>query len=400
MPTLNLVPATADDYRRLAEKRLPRRLFDYIDGGANDEVSMAGNEAALRRLRLRQRVMRDVSSIDMSTQLLGESMAMPLALAPVGLAGMMARRAEVQAQRAAAALGIPFCASTVGICSVEEIAAASDRPFWFQLYMLRDRGAVTEILQRARDSGVSTLVFTVDLAVVGARYRDTRNGLNGDAGLLGELRAGLLSYLSHPAWLLDVAIRGKPHVFGNLSDYVPTANTPADFKDWVDGQFDPSVTWNDIEWLRAQWDGNLIIKGILEPEDALAAVRAGADAVVVSNHGGRQLDGVSATATMVPRIVDALGDSATVLMDGGVRNGQDVVKAVALGARAAMIGRPWIFALAARGEQGLTAMLESFRSEIHVAMALTGTTDLDQLTPDILDGVPPGDGDSHRRGHG
>ncbi len=391
MPTLNLVPATAADYRRLAEKRLPRRLFDYIDGGANDEVSMASNEAELRSLRLRQRVMRDVSSIDMSTQLLGESWTMPLALAPVGLAGMMARRAEVQAQRAAAALGIPFCASTVGICSVEEIAAASDRPFWFQLYMLRDRGAVTEILQRARNSGVCTLVFTVDLAVVGARYRDTRNGMNGGVGLLGELRAGLLSYLSHPAWLLDVAIRGKPHVFGNLAEYVPTANTPAEFKDWVDSQFDPSVTWNDIEWLRAQWDGNLIIKGILDPQDALAAVKAGANAVIVSNHGGRQLDGVSATATMVPRVVDAVRDSAAVLMDGGVRNGQDVVKSVALGAQAAMIGRPWVFALAARGEKGLTAMLESISSEIHVAMALTGTTSVAQLTREILDrDWPPG----------
>ncbi|MDX1569453.1 MAG: L-lactate dehydrogenase [Xanthomonadales bacterium] len=386
MPTLNLVPATASDYRRLAEKRLPRRLFDYVDGGANDEISMAGNEAALQGLRLRQRVMRDVSSIDMSTQLLGESWTMPLALSPVGLAGMMARRAEVQAQRAAVAMGVPFCASTVGICSVEEIAAASDRPFWFQLYMLRDRGAVTEILQRARNAGVSTLVFTVDLAVVGARYRDTRNGVNGGAGLLGELRAGLLSYLAHPAWLLDVAILGKPHVFGNLAEYVPSANTPADFKDWVDSQFDPSVTWKDIEWLRSQWDGKLIIKGILEPEDALAAVQVGADAVIVSNHGGRQLDGVSATATMVPRIVDAVEDSAAVLMDGGVRNGQDVVKAVALGAQAAMIGRPWVFALAARGEKGLAAMLESFRSEIHVTMALTGTTAVDQLTAEILEG--------------
>ena len=390
MPTLNLVPATAADFRRLAEKRLPRRLFDYIDGGAYDEITMAGNEAGLRKLRLRQRVMRDVSSIDMSTELLGESWTMPLALSPVGLAGMMARRAEVQAQRAAAALGIPFCTSTVGICSLEEIAAASDRPFWFQLYMLRDRGAVAEMLQRARDSGVSTLVFTVDLAVVGARYRDTRNGLNGGAGLLGQLRAGLLSYLSHPAWLLDVGIRGKPHVFGNLADYVPTANTPADFKDWVDSQFDPSVTWHDIEWLRSQWTGNLIIKGILDPEDAVAAVRAGADAVIVSNHGGRQLDTVSSTAAMVPRITDAVGNSATVLMDGGVRNGQDVVKAVALGAQAAMIGRPWIYALAARGEQGLTAMLENFRSEIHVSMALTGTTGLDQLTPEILDSETPG----------
>lgn len=385
MATLNLAPATYADYRRLAEKRLPRRLFDYVDGGAGDEVTMADNEGALGRLRLRQRVMRDVSGIDTSTQLLDESWSMPLALAPVGLAGMMARRAEVQAQHAAAAAGIPFCASTVGICSVEEIAAASERPFWFQLYMLRDRGAVTEILQRARDAGVSTLVFTVDLAVVGARHRDTRNGMNGGSGVLGELRAGLLDYLAHPAWLLDVGVRGKPHLFGNLAEYVPSAHTPADFKDWVDSQFDPSVTWKDIERLRAHWDGRLLIKGVLDPEDALAAARAGADAVIVSNHGGRQLDGVSPTATMLPRVVDALGDAVPVLMDGGVRNGQDVARVLALGARAAMIGRPWVFALAARAEEGLTAMLESYRSDLQVAMALTGSRSLDRLTAEILD---------------
>lgn len=385
MTTLNLAPATTEDYRRLAEKRLPRVLFDYIDGGAYREVTLAENVADFDALKMKQRVMRDVSSVNTSTTLLGESWTMPVALAPVGLAGMMARRAEVQAVKAADACGIPFCLSTVGICSLEEVAKAAQRPFWFQLYMLRDRGAVQELLQRARHVGVSTLVFTVDLAVVGARYRDVRNGLSGGVGLWGKLQSGLLSYLSHPGWLVDVGIKGKPHIFANLSEYVPKATTPADFKEWVDSQFDPSVTWEDIEWLRSIWDGKLIIKGVLSPEDAFAARRAGADAVIVSNHGGRQLDCVSSSVAMLPRIVDKVGDDLDVLMDGGVRSGQDVAKARALGAKAALIGRPWIYALAARGETGLTSLLQTFKNEMEVSMALTGTSNLAGLTPEILD---------------
>ena len=375
MGTLNLKPAATEDYRRLAEKRLPRFLFDYVDGGAYQELTLAQNITDFEALRMKQRVMRDVSGLDTGMALLGQRWSMPLALAPVGLGGMMARRAEVQAKRAADAEGVPFCLSTVAICSLEEVAAVSDRPFWFQLYMLRDRGAVKALLERARSVGVQTLVFTVDLAVVGARYRDVRNGMSGGVGTWGRLRAGLLSYLAHPRWLRDVAIGGKPHVFGNL----------AEFKAWIDSQLDPSVTWRDIEWLRSIWPGQLVIKGVLSAEDATAAVRAGADAVIVSNHGGRQLDGVSSTIAMLPRVADALDGRAALLMDGGIRSGQDVVKALALGADATLIGRPWIYAVAASGEAGLTALLKTFRGEMEVSMALTGTRRVDDLTPEILD---------------
>lgn len=385
MPSLNIAPASADDYRKIAERRLPRALFDYIDGGAGAEISLADNVGDFARLRLKQRVMRDVSKLDASIDLFGETLAMPLALAPIGMGGMMRKRAEVQAVRAADAIGIPFCLSTVAICSLEEVAKAATRPFWFQLYMLKDRGAVSELLQRAKAVGVRTLVFTVDLAVVGARYRDIRNGLSGGVGSFGKLRAGLIDYLLHPQWLLDVGVGGKPHVFGNLSDYVPEAVTPADFRQWVEAQFDASVTWRDIEWLRREWGGALVIKGVLTPEDAAAAIDAGADGVIVSNHGGRQLDGVASGISALPAIADALKGRAKILVDGGVRSGQDILRAIASGADAALIGRPWIFAMAAEGEAGLKRYLSLMKHDLSVAMALTGVTRIGAGGPDLLD---------------
>lgn len=385
MPSLNLAPASPEDYRRIAERRLPRALFDYIDGGAGAETSLADNVNDFARLRLKQRVMRDVSRLDATTELFGEKLSMPLALAPIGMGGMMRKRAEVQAVRAADAIGIPFCLSTVSICSLEEVAKEAKRPFWFQLYMLKDRGAVREILQRAKSAGVRTLFFTVDLAVVGARYRDIRNGLSGGGGAYGRLRAGLIDYLMHPKWLLDVGIGGKPHVFGNLSEYVPEATTPSDFRAWVDKQFDASVTWDDIKQLRKEWGGNLVIKGVLTADDAVAAVYAGADGVVVSNHGGRQLDGVASGLAALPRVADALKGRAKVLVDGGVRSGQDVVRAIASGADAALIGRPWIYAVAAQGEAGLRRYLGLVKHDFHTAMALTGTTRICELDASILD---------------
>lgn len=384
MPSMNLIPATASDYRRLAEKRLPRNLFDYIDGGAYSEITLNANVEDFEKLQMKQRVMRDVSKIDTSINVLGEDWALPLALAPIGLAGMMARRAEVQAVRAAETAGIPFCLSTVSICSLEEVAKSARKPFWFQLYMMRDRGYVEALLARAKAVGCTTLVFTVDLAVVGARYRDVRNGMTGGIKGFGKFRAAL-EYPSHPKWLLDVAIKGKPHNFGNLAGFVPSAKSVVDFKVWVDEQFDPSCTWKDIEWLRSIWDGKLIIKGVLSPKDAKDAVAAGADGLIVSNHGGRQLDGVSSTINMVSKVRDRLGDTTTILMDGGVRNGQDIVKAVASGANATLIGRAWIWALAARGEAGLGALLRTFKSEMNVSMALTGTANIQQITSNILD---------------
>ena len=371
---MNLVPVTADDYRRIAERRLPRFLFDYVDGGAYDEVTLNRNTADFATISPLQRVMRDVSDIQTQGTISGQASAMPLALAPVGMGGMLARRAEAQAKRAADAAGVPFTLSTVSICPLEEIAAISDKPFWFQLYMLRDRGIVQEILQRAWDVGVRTLVFTVDLAVVGERYRDTRNGIAGGANAWGRLRAGPLSYLSHPRWLLDVGIKGKPHTFGNLAAYVPAATNPTEYRDWVGSQFDPSVTWKDIEWLRGIWQGKLIIKGVLSPEDATAAANIGADGVIVSNHGGRQLDGVASSISVVPRVRDCLSDQVEVLMDGGVRSGLDLFRARALGASGVLIGRPWAYAVAARGEAGVCGLLSAFQRELSVAMALCGVT--------------------------
>jgi len=385
MSQLNLALASVEDYRREAERRLPRVLFDYLDGGAYGELTLSRNAADFAQLQLRQRVLRDVSNINTHTTLFGRELTLPAALAPIGMAGLMRRRAEVQAKAACDAAGMPFTLSTVSICSLEEVAAVSALPFWFQLYMLRDRDAVTDMLKRARAVGVNTLVFTVDLSVVGARYRDVRNGLSGNPGAWGKLRAGPMSYLAHPRWLVDTGIRGRPHQFGNLTPYVPNATTPANFKDWLDSQIDPTVTWKDIEWLRQQWSGDLIIKGILDPDDALAAIDCGADGIVVSNHGGRQLDAVASTASLLPTIVNAIAGRAVCLVDSGIRSGQDILKAKALGADGVLIGRPWVYAVAAQGQRGVRQLLETFRSELSVSMALTGSTDLSEVDTHILD---------------
>ncbi len=379
----NVTPVTVPDYRRLAKKRLPGFLFDYIDGGANREDSMCANEADFLDCTLTQRVMRDVGNIDTSTKLCGRSASMPLALAPIGMAGMMARRGEVQAARAAEEVGIPFTTSTVGICPVEEVQAATNGPFWFQLYMLRDRGLVKALLERARTAGCETLVFTVDLPMPGMRHRDYRNGMLG-GGLAGKM-AKLAQILTHPRWVIDVGIKGKPHDFGNLREVVANSDDLDAYKAFIDSQFDPTVTWKDIAWLRSIWDGKILIKGVMTAGDSVAAADVGADGVVVSNHGGRQLDGVSSTISRLPEISSAVGDRVEVYMDGGVRNGIDVIKAVALGANGVLIGRPWIWAVAGRGEQGLIDLLKVFQQEIAVAMALMGVKQVAEITRDLID---------------
>ncbi len=383
--TLRVAPATAADYRRLAERRLPRFLFDYVDGGANDEVTLAANVADFQRIRLRQRVLRDVSAIDTSTVLAGQPVSMPLVLAPIGMAGLMARRGETQAVRAADAAGIPFTLSTVGICPIEEVRAASATPFWFQLYMIRDREFVLRLLGRARAAGCTTLAFTVDLPVAGMRHRDTRNGIVGRASLHARL-AKAWQLGTRPGWMLDVGVLGKPHYFGNLVDVVPNPNDLNAYKTWLDLQFDSSVTWKDIAWLRSLWDGKLILKGVLEADDARAAADVGADGVVVSNHGGRQLDSVGSSIAKLPAVVAAVGDRIEVYVDGGVRSGLDIAKAVALGARGVMIGRPWIWAVAGAGQQGLSDLLETMQRELRVAMALTGVNRIAELDRSALDG--------------
>ncbi len=390
---MGLAPATAHDYRELARRRLPRQLFDYVDGGAYDEVTLRANVADLGRFLLRQRVMRDVSVRQQAVTVLGQRLSTPVILGPVGLAGMLARRAEVQAARAAESAGVAFVESTVSLCSIEEVARATSNPPWFQLYVMRDRDYAEELMGRARAVGAPVLVLTIDLAVTGARHRDTRNALEGDPTAWAKALRGL-DVLAHPQWLRDVPINGRPLTFGNLERVVPDASSPMAFRSWVNRQFDPSVTWDDVAWIRRNWDGKLLVKGVLDAEDARAAVDAGVDGVIVSNHGGRQLDAVSSTARALPAVADAVGDQVEVLADGGIRTGLDVVKMMALGARAVLIGRAWAWAVAARGETGVRHILDVMRADIDVALALTGHTSVTDLDRDalhvsaLLPGVP------------
>ena len=378
-----LVPASVSDYRLLAERRLPRAFFDYIDGGAYNELTLAANRGDLDALKLHQRVLRGASNIDTSTTVLGEKLAQPVILGPVGLAGLYARRGEVQAARAAQAAGVPFCLSTVSICSIEEVGAANTAPFWFQLYVIRDRGYAKELLARAQAAGCTTLVFTVDLPVFATRYRDVRNGMTGGTGLFGRL-AKIWDLVRHTGWLLDVPIGGKPLTFGNLAQAVPSAKSLEAMKGWVDAQFDPAITWRDLGWLRENWSGNIVIKGVLDVDDAKAAADIGASAVIVSNHGGRQLDGAPSAISVLPRVADAVGGKLEVLMDGGIRSGQDVAKALALGAKAVMLGRPWAYGLAARGETGVAEILAILKRELAVTMTLLGVERVEQIGTDAL----------------
>jgi len=344
---------------------------------------MRANVDDLGRIQLRQRVLRDVATRTLATTVLGQELALPIILAPVGFAGMFSQRGEVQAARAAQRAGIPFCESTLSICSLEEVAGAVATPPWFQLYVMKDRSFAEDLMERALAVGCSTLVLTVDLPVVGQRYRDYRNGISGEISGAKRLRRGL-DIARHPRWVREVAMGGKPLIFGNLADKLPAAKVPSDFQRWISSQFDATVTWNDLAWLRERWPGKIAIKGILDAEDAREAAGRGADAVVVSNHGGRQLDDVPSTISALPAIVAALGDGCDVLMDGGVRSGLDVVKALSLGAKACLIGRPWVYAAAARGEQGVDHVIEIIREGMRVTLGLTGINDVKDLDPSVL----------------
>jgi L-lactate dehydrogenase (cytochrome) len=367
--------ANVGDYCALAKARLPHFLFEYVDGGSYDEETLRRNVEDLRAVALRQRVLRDVSDIDLSTALFGHQWAMPVGLGPVGLAGLYARRGEVQAARAAAAANVPFALSTVSACSLREVAASGHVP-WFQLYFVKDRGFVADLIEMAAAVGCGALILTVDLAVPGSRYRDARA-----AG--GGLRR-TLDLLARPHWLWDVGIHGRPISLGNLEPIVGKRAPLADFQKWIHGNFDPSVSWNDVEWVRKRWNGPLIVKGILDPEDARQATESGADAIVVSNHGGRQLDGVLSTARALPAIADAIGTRVPILADGGVRSGLDVVRMLALGAQFVLLGRAWAYALAAAGEDGVADVLKLIDAEMRVAMALTGHTSVAEIGSETL----------------
>jgi L-lactate dehydrogenase (cytochrome) len=367
--------ASGLDYRGLARRRLPRFLFEYFDGGSYAEVTLRRNIADLEAVALRQRVLTDVSSLDLTTELFGRSQALPVALAPIGLAGLAARRGEVQAARAAEAAGVPFCLSTVSACSIGEVARGTVEPFWFQLYMIRDRGFMKDLLAQARAAGCTALLFTVDMPVPGSRYRDYRSGLAGAPGIDGIARRAFQAML-RPGWAWDVGLNGRPHSLGNVAPVLGKNSGLEDFFAWMRDNFDPSVRWSDLDFIRSEWDGPLIIKGILDAEDAREAARMGADGIVVSNHGGRQLDGVPSTAVALPPIADAVGDRLTVLVDGGVRSGLDVVRMLALGAKGVLLGRAWAFALAGGGQAGVAHMLRLIEAEMRVAMALTGRTSI------------------------
>ncbi len=371
------------DYRELARRRLPRFLFEYIDGGSFGELTLRRNVADLERIALRQRVLVDVSHIDLSTHLLSQTLAMPVILGPVGLAGMNARRGEVQAARAAEKAGAPFCLSTVSACSIGEVAAGVTAPFWFQLYMIRDRAFMADLLAQAEAARCPALIFTVDMPAPGARYRDYRSGLAGAAGALGDLRR-LWQALQRPGWAWDVGVMGRPHALGNIAPRLGRKTAMGDFFAWMRDNFDASCTWADLEAVRAAWPGKLILKGVLDPEDARAAAALGADAIIVSNHGGRQLDGALSTAAALPGIVEAVGERVCVLADGGVRSGLDVVRMLALGARGVLLGRAWAYGLAAAGEAGVAHVLALIEAEMRVAMALTGRTRIADLGPDML----------------
>jgi L-lactate dehydrogenase (cytochrome) len=380
-----LAPASVSDYRELAQRRLPRLMFDYVDGGAFDEATLRANRDDLGKLTLKQKVLRDVSSLDTSTTLFGQRLEMPLVLAPVGFAGMMARRAEVQAARAAEKAGVPYTLSTVGICPIEEVRRATSKPFWFQLYMMRDRGVVKEILARAQAANCGALVFTVDLPVLGTRYRDIRNGMGVQLPLLSKLRMAA-NFASRPGWIYDVGVKGRPLTFGNLAGVVKDAKSLGALLAWTTTALDPSVTWKDLEWVRSLWKGPLILKGVLDADDAKEAVATGADGLVVSNHGGRQLDAARSSISVLPRIVDAVGTKTTVLMDGGIRSGQDLTRALALGAKACMIGRAWVYGVAAKGEKGVTAVLETMKRELRTSMALVGKSRIADIDASVVEG--------------
>jgi len=369
--------ASYDDYRTAARRRLPRVLFDYIDGGAYDEHTLARNVADLKQLTLNQRVMRDVSKVDMSLELFGQKLSAPLMLAPVGLTGMYARRGEVQAARAAKAADLPFCLSTVGLCSIDEVARDAAPP-WFQLYVMKDRGHMRELLLQAKAAGCPVLVLTVDLQTPGTRYRDVRSGMTGRGGLAAKISQGF-DGLTHPAWFWDVYLNGRPHKFGNLTSAIPKARSLTDFWNWIGANFDASMNWKDVEAIREIWTGPIVIKGVLHVDDAREAVKCGADGIVVSNHGGRQLDGAVSSIAALPAIVDAVGAETQVLMDGGIRSGLDVVKALSLGAKACLIGRAWAFALGAGGEAKVVQTLARMKAEMRTAMMLTGCTTLDEV---------------------
>ncbi|SBT17893.1 L-lactate dehydrogenase [cytochrome] [Marinomonas gallaica] len=375
-----MIISASTDYRAAAKAKLPPFLFHYIDGGSYGEHTLQRNTGDLADIALRQRILKNMSDLSLESELFGEKLSLPIALAPVGLTGMYARRGEVQAAKAAENKGIPFTLSTVSVCPIEEVSTAVTKPIWFQLYVLKDRGFMKNVLERAKAQGIKNLVFTVDMPVPGARYRDMHSGMSGPNAAMRRV----VQAMTHPAWAWDVGINGKPHDLGNISTYRGSPTKLEDYIGWLGNNFDPSISWKDLEWIREFWDGPMIIKGILDTEDAKDAVRFGADGIIVSNHGGRQLDGVLSSARALPEIADAVKGDIKILVDSGIRTGLDVVRMLALGADCTLLGRAFVYALAAAGQAGVENVLDLIEKEMRVAMTLTGAKNIHELNRDAL----------------
>ncbi len=378
------ITASIDDLRQLARRRVPRAFFEYADSGSYAEQTFHANLDDLAAIKLRQRVLVNVDNRDLSTKIIGTPAKAPIALAPIGLCGMIHGDGEILAARAAQAAGIPFTLSTMSICSIEDVAGAVSKPFWFQLYVMRDRGFIKELIQRAAKAKCSALVLTVDLQVLGQRHRDIRNGMTVPPRVTV---ANVIDVATKPAWALSI-LKGKRKTFGNLAGHVQGMDGIKSLAQWTNEQFDPRLSWKDVEWIRDQWGGKLIIKGILDTDDARSAAKTGASALVVSNHGGRQLDGASSSIAMLPKIADAVGSDIEVMFDGGIRTGADILRALALGARSCMIGRAFVYGLGANGEAGVSKAIDILKKELDVSMALTGVKSIDEIGPQVLADSP------------
>jgi L-lactate dehydrogenase (cytochrome) len=369
-----------EDLQQVARRRVPRAFFDYVEAGSYAQATLRANRSDLEALKLRQRILVDVSQRELATTIVGERASLPLVLAPIGLAGMQHGDGEILACRAAQAAGIPFTLSTMSICSIEDVAEAVAKPFWFQLYVMKDRGFIKSLIERAAAAKCSALVLTVDLQVLGQRHCDIRNGMT----VPPELRLGnLIDIAGKPAWALSI-LRGRRKTFGNLAGFVAGMENVNSLAQWTASQFDPTLNWKDVDWVRSLWPGKLILKGIMDVEDARTAARSGADALVVSNHGGRQLDGAPSSIAALPQVVEAVGDKVEVMVDGGIRSGQDVLRALALGARSCMIGRAYVYGLGAAGEAGVAKAIEIIGRELDVSMALCGVRSVNDIDRRVL----------------
>ncbi|XUY26082.1 alpha-hydroxy acid oxidase [Agrobacterium sp. rho-8.1] len=371
---------TIADLKKQAQRRVPKMFFDYADSGAWTESTYRANEDDFAKIKLRQRVLVDMTDRSLATTMIGENVSMPVALSPTGLTGMQHADGEMLAAKAAEEFGVPFTLSTMSICSIEDVASVTARPFWFQLYVMKDRDFINNLIDRAKAAKCSALMLTLDLQILGQRHKDLRNGLSAPPKFTPK---HIWQMATRPQWCLDMA-RTKRRSFGNIVGHAKNVSDLSSLSSWTAEQFDPRLSWKDVEWIKERWGGKLILKGILDEEDARAAADTGADAIIVSNHGGRQLDGALSSIQMLPKIVDAVGDRIEIHMDGGIRSGQDVLKAIALGAKGTYIGRPFLYGLGAGGKLGVTTALEIIRKEMDITMALCGKRLLTDVNSDIL----------------